>query len=74
MSAGMTQDEQQFAQNLGAWLFESRSKLGLSQRAMAVVAGCHRNAFWRWENGLSMPNPHQLSKLRAFVKSKAVRA
>lgn len=63
-------EERNFAVKLGGWIYQSRTAMKLSQEDMGVIAGVHRNTIFRWERGETMPNPHQLARLKNFVKGK----
>jgi len=69
MKTGMTAEEKAFALELGAWIYESRQALKLSQTAIADVSGSCLNSVCRWESGLSMPNLVQYRRLRSFLRS-----
>jgi transcriptional regulator with XRE-family HTH domain len=59
--------EKAYAKNLGAWIHDKRTELGLSLEAFGEQIGVHRNTVWMWESGQTMPNVYQYSLIRQQV-------
>ncbi len=61
-------DRAEFQQAYGLWLESRRRDAGLSQTALAVEIGIHRNTLHRWECGEGVPTTFQHTLLEQVFR------
>ena len=54
---------------IGLEIKKLREALGLTQAQLAQLIGVHHLTVWKWENGQSVPTPHQQMLLSTFGKA-----
>jgi DNA-binding transcriptional regulator YiaG len=59
-----TEDEANFAVNLGMVIAATRRAAKLNQADFATQLGVGRNKIWRWETGRALPNAYELAQIR----------
>ena len=61
--------QEQYALNLGTWIWHQRIELKLSGHGAAKLAGVHANTLYRWESGIHMPSAWQVYQLKTGFRA-----